>query len=564
MARLRGMGIRAKVLWLLTFLLIAVVGFYSTFTYQIKKQDFYDTIDSRLKDAVHTGAMIMREGHHKGVLDKNISYDEFYQKTTDLTQFARDVEIEYIYSKVLANDKLYYTISTLDRNETKKEDAKPYYGVATEDGMPPHAQLKCVHEQKIVFDEYKDDFGQHRSMFLPFTTKDGLKGFIGADISTGYIEKELNGLLVKSVGYGLSIFAAVMTLIFLNLNPIVRAIEKLAESSKKVQGGDLSVRSDIDRKDELGLLSDSFNSMVAQLQESVHTLEEKVQERTKELSRANERIMDSIFYAKRIQSSFLPTDDEIRHICKDYFVVANPKDIVGGDFYWMGEYRDGYFVAAIDCTGHGVPGAFMTLIVSSLLEKTLIAHDAESPAILIEEASNETLEEALEEHNAISPAFILSKLNKEIKTALKQYGDDGESNDGCDGGLLYVDHRRKKAIFAGANTSLFMITPHGELNVINSDKHSLGYRHSNPDFIYNDHTFDLVENTSFYIATDGVTDQIGGEKKLSFGKKRLSKLLLKYKDLPMQEQKEALMAEFTAYKGDEEQRDDNTMIGVRV
>jgi len=564
MAKLRGIGIRMKLLWLLTLLLVAVVGFYSTFTYKIKKQDFYITIDSRLKDAVHAGARIMGDDFHNKVMDKNISYDDFYDKTVVTTKFVRDIGVEYIYSKVLVDDKLHYTVSTLDENETKKEDAKPYYGVYTEDGMPPQAQLKCVYEQKIVFDEYKDDFGQHRSMFLPFTTKDGLKGFIGADISIAYIEEELSGLLMKSVGYGLGIFAIVMTLIFANLNPIVRAIEKLAESSKKVQKGDLSVRSDINRKDELGLLSESFNSMVAQLQESVYTLESKVQERTKELSHANERIMDSIFYAKRIQSSFLPTDDEIRHICKDYFVLANPKDIVGGDFYWMGEYRGGYFIAAIDCTGHGVPGAFMTLIVSSLLEKTLVEHNSESPALLIESASLSKLEKEITEHNSVSPAFILSKLNKEIKIALRQDTPDGESNDGCDGGLIFVDPKNKKIRFAGANTSLFMIDPKGELSVINSDKHSLGYRHSDINYKFTDHEFDLVENTSFYITTDGITDQIGGDKKLSFGKKRLSRTLLKYKDLPMSEQKEALCKEFDAYKLNEVQRDDNTMVGLRI
>lgn len=564
MAKLRGMGIRAKVLWLLMLLLVVVVGFYSTFTYQIKKQDFYETIDSRLKDAVFAGAAMMGDDFHNDVLSKELEYDEFYDVTSKITDFARKIGVEYIYSKAMVDDKLHYTMSTLDVNETKKEDAKPYYGVHTEDGMPPEAQLKSIIEQKIVFDEYKDNFGHHRSMFAPFVTKDGLKGFIGADISTTYIDGGLKSLLWQSALFGVCIFAVAMTLIFLNLNPIVRAIEKLAESSKKVQGGDLSVRSDIDRKDELGLLSESFNSMVAQLQESVHTLESKVQERTKELSYANERIMDSIFYAKRIQSSFLPTDDEIRHICKDYFVLANPKDIVGGDFYWMGEYRGGYFIAAIDCTGHGVPGAFMTLIVSSLLEKTLLEHNSESPALLIESASLSELEKEIIEHNAVSPAFILSMLNKEIKIALRQDTPDGESNDGCDGGLIFVDPKNKKIRFAGANTSLFMIDQNGELSVINSDKHSLGYRHSDINYKFTDHEFDLVENTSFYITTDGITDQIGGDKKLSFGKKRLSKALLKYKDLSMSEQKEALCKEFDAYKLNEEQRDDNTMIGLRV
>ena len=365
------------------------------------------------------------------------------------------------------------------------------------------------------------------------------------------------------------LFAAAVLLMALGasifgVGKMVTPIQKLAATAKLIESGDLSARSDIVRKDELGALASSFNSMVARLEESMQNLEAKVADRTKELSLANENIMDSIYYAKRIQSSFLPKDEEIKHICKDYFVVANPKDIVGGDFYWMQEYRDGYFIAAIDCTGHGVPGAFMTLIVSSLLEKTLVEYNSESPALVIENANSEELEKEIVDHNSVSPAFILSRLNKEIKVALGQDSNEGESNDGCDGGLIYVDNKKKKIRFAGANTALFMISPQGELDVINSDKHSLGYRHSDINYKYTEHEFDLVENSSFYITTDGITDQIGGDKKISFGKKRLSKILLKYKDLEMDDQKKMILHEFNEYKGSETQRDDNTMIGLRV
>lgn len=374
---------------------------------------------------------------------------------------------------------------------------------------------------------------------------------------------------LSNFNLNIMIFASAVLLIalvasLLGVKKMVTPIQKLAYTTQLVENGDLSARSDVVRDDELGRLAKAFNSMVARVEESVQDLENKVQERTKELSLANENIMDSIYYAKRIQSSFLPKDEEIKHVCKDYFVVANPKDVVGGDFYWMQEYRDGYFIAAIDCTGHGVPGAFMTLIVSSLLEKTLVEYDSESPAPLIKNVSSATLDGELTAHNRVSPALILSNLNKEIKRALGQDTPDGESNDGCDGGLAYVDNKEKKIRFAGANTALFAINPQGELNVINSDKHSLGYRHSDINYEYKEHEFELLENSCFYITTDGITDQIGGDKKISFGKKRLSSILLKYKDLDMEDQKKMILYEFTEYKGDEAQRDDNTMIGFRV
>lgn len=331
--------------------------------------------------------------------------------------------------------------------------------------------------------------------------------------------------------YIISIIQFVLAMLIISpllFSKIFIPIKDLIESAKKISNGELKDEIAIMSTDEFGQLAGAFENARLSLSRLFG-----------ELRKANEQIMDSIHYAARIQKSFLPSDDEIKHLTKDYFVISNPKDVVGGDFYWMQEYKGGYFIAAIDCTGHGVPGAFMTLIVSSLIEKILVEHDS------------------------ISPAFILGELNRQIKNALGQNNKDGDSDDGCDGGMCYVDTYSKKVTFAGANTPLFIVQ-NGELIVVNSNKHSLGYVHSNSEFEYTDHVIDAMDGMSFYITTDGIVDQIGGVRSLSLGKKKLGKMLLDVAQLSMSKQKEELMKRFLAYKGDEIQRDDNTMIGFRV
>jgi serine phosphatase RsbU (regulator of sigma subunit) len=197
-------------------------------------------------------------------------------------------------------------------------------------------------------------------------------------------------------------------------------------------------------------------------------------------------------------------------------------------------------VAIIDCTGHGVPGALMTFVVISILDRLLS-----------------------QQRHLDDPAALLSQMNRLVKETLGQYDETSESNDGMDGAFCYVDLETKQLTFAGANTPLLYVED-GHLHHIKPDKHSIGYVHSNLDLTFTNQTLELKEGMRFYLTTDGIIDQIGGQKRIAFGKKRLMEVIYDNHMKPMVEQQELILEKYYNYKGDESQRDDNTMIAFQI
>jgi len=268
-------------------------------------------------------------------------------------------------------------------------------------------------------------------------------------------------------------------------------------------------------------------------------LELKVEERTLELNEALGRIMDSIRYAERIQRSLLPNSDEVKTYLPDSFFLWMPRDIVGGDIYFTERFEDGIIIAVIDCTGHGVPGAFMSMIASSFVRRiTTIfkCHD---------------------------PAEILRQLNSVIKTSLQQDRKDAPSDDGLDAAVCFISTSSMPGgclIFAGARLPLFHVH-NREVTVIKGDRQSIGYKRSDPDFRFTNHTVRIEKGMSFYMSTDGFWDQLGGERRHSFGKKRFRSLLKEVAELPSEEQREILVQRFDEYKGGNGRQDDVTVAG---
>lgn len=265
-------------------------------------------------------------------------------------------------------------------------------------------------------------------------------------------------------------------------------------------------------------------------------LERQIAERTKELAEQNEKMTDSLDYAKRIQVSVLPSEEEMNRVLPDHFVLWRPKDRVGGDFYWMRQVNEGVLIAVGDCTGHGVPGALMSIMTISLLDQIT------------------------EQGQGLDPAAILSKLNRSIKATLNQGGSDGLTDDGLDIAILLISE--EKASFAGAGRSLFIRTSEGLLE-IGGNRKAVGYRKTPLDYSFTCTSFTFAADDTFYLSTDGITDQNGGDKNISFGKTRLKQWLTRYgdKDIPLQ--KKLLEDELISYMGDEPQRDDITVIGFR-
>jgi serine phosphatase RsbU (regulator of sigma subunit) len=215
--------------------------------------------------------------------------------------------------------------------------------------------------------------------------------------------------------------------------------------------------------------------------------------------------------------------------------------VVGGDFYWIGRFGNRCLIAIMDCTGHGVPGAFMTAIVASVLDRIL------------------------HEHCHDDPAMILQLLNKLVKSSLRQENHDAATDllatdDGLDAAICLVDSDRDILTYAGANISLIHTTGAG-LHEIKGDRQSLGYRTSQADFTFTNHVMPLEPGQSFYLATDGVTDQVGGPTRRLFGRRRLLQALEGGRELAMHQQMERVFMILADYRGQEPRRDDLTFIG---
>jgi serine phosphatase RsbU (regulator of sigma subunit) len=287
-------------------------------------------------------------------------------------------------------------------------------------------------------------------------------------------------------------------------------------------------------------------------------LEAKVKKRTEELSEANDKlqnifkhvsvqkeqleishkhITDSINYAKRIQEAILPASELFKRYFSEYFILFKPRDVVSGDFYWAKEVNENLIIAAADCTGHGVPGAFVSMLGISFLNE-LVGRKEISKA-------NQVLEE----------------LRKEIKNSLHQSGATDESKDGMDIALCVINTKTNLMQFSGAYNSVYLYR-NNELKEFKADRQPIGiYRKESP---FTNHVYQLEKNDVLYSFSDGYVDQFGGTKGRKFLSKRFRKLLLNIQSKDMQEQKQILEQTFMNWKGEKEQVDDVLVVGVKI
>jgi len=267
-------------------------------------------------------------------------------------------------------------------------------------------------------------------------------------------------------------------------------------------------------------------------------LEKEIEERTAEITDKNQKIMESIYYAKTIQESILPSNNDLKKAFNENFVLWRPRDIVGGDFYWLKETANGSIIVVGDCTGHGVPGALMTMAVNSLLSNIII--DSET----------------------ISPALIIRELNRQLREALNKENGDYTTDDGLDAAIAYYD-KRGKLYFAGAKISLYMLRG-DQVTRYDGYKSGIGYIKSAFSADYKDQEINVREGDRFYITTDGYVDQNGGLYNYSLGKRQFNETIIRFSVLPLIKQGLAFEQELHKYMGHESQRDDITVIGFEV
>ena len=333
------------------------------------------------------------------------------------------------------------------------------------------------------------------------------------------------------------------------LNKLVLGLKSTKDFANAVGSGQFSTDyNPLSSEDELG---HALIKMRDDLAVNERVLEQKVIERTAEVVKQKEEIevqnekiselytevTDSIKYAKRLQEAILPPDDFVNRIMPNSFVLYKPKDIVSGDFYWMGEKNGKTYFAAVDCTGHGVPGAFMSIVGYNALNNALSKFD--------------------------TPATILDSINKEISQTLHRNSSGPTTKDGMDLALCSYNIETKELEYAGAYNPLYLIR-NNEVEQIKADKFPIGSYFDDEPKTYTNHVIQLEQNDYVYIFSDGYADQFGGPKGKKFMYKQFRDCLLGLVGKGMPNQKEFLNSTVETWKGPLEQVDDILVIGMYI
>jgi serine phosphatase RsbU (regulator of sigma subunit) len=293
--------------------------------------------------------------------------------------------------------------------------------------------------------------------------------------------------------------------------------------------------------DERRILLEEQSTELKEQNDKIIKSNEELSQLYETTNRQKDEIISSILYAQRIQTAILPPEAYITELLNENFIFYKPKEIVSGDFYWIKQVKNYIILVSADCTGHGVPGAFMSMLGISCLN------------------------EIVQGRKITQANQILNELRKEIKHSLRQTGKREETRDGMDMALCVIDTRRNKLQYSGAHNSLYLITNNSKESVlkeIKGDPMPVGVNFS-IDKSFTNHEIQLEIGDAFYIFSDGFIDQNGGSNNNRFSCDKFKKLLLDIHDHPMYEQKEILEQTLKDWMGEHPQRDDILVIGVR-
>ncbi|MEQ8907756.1 MAG: SpoIIE family protein phosphatase [Vicingaceae bacterium] len=335
------------------------------------------------------------------------------------------------------------------------------------------------------------------------------------------------------------------------MNNVVNGLKRTKDFAKEVGSGNFDTDyQPLSSKDTLGK---ALLKMRDDLAENERFLEEKVRQRTAEVVKQKEEIdkqrsqieeyfvqvTDSIKYAKKIQEAILPPENYVKRLLPDSFIFYRPKDIVSGDFYWLGEANGKVFFAAVDCTGHGVPGAFMSIVGYNQLRQAIITTGGSDPA------------------------SILDHLNQGVSETLHQKDKDSTSKDGMDVAICSLDHKTLELEYAGAFNPLYLLR-NNEIIQTKADKFPIGSFLDGETPNFTNHKVQLEKGDQLFIFSDGYPDQFGGPRGKKFMYKRFRELLLEHQDKKPKEQMQELEETLFEWMKDEEQVDDILVIGVHV
>tara|TARA_B110000503_G_C7170601_1_gene424057 strand:- start:3490 stop:5274 length:1785 start_codon:yes stop_codon:yes gene_type:complete len=442
---------------------------------------------------------------------------------------------------------------------------------ALEEGGDVHTQTGIVleHLEVLITKQKEVSNAANKSMYSQFDTLKRLViwlgfalvviSFIVAIITTKNIVDPIYRLKTVLVKLGRGVFPDKPTSagndeigeMAMAMNNVVDSLKRTKDFAQEVGSGNFNTDyKPLSSKDSLGK---ALLTMRNDLAENERFLEDKVRQRTAEVVKQKEEIdqqkeqleeyflqvTDSIKYAQKIQEAILPPESYVRKLLPDSFIFYRPKDIVSGDFYWLGEADDRVYFAAVDCTGHGVPGAFMSIVGFNQLKQAIITTSGGTPA------------------------EILDHLNIGVSETLHQKDENSTSKDGMDVAICSLNHKTKELQYAGAFNPLYLLRD-GKILQTKGDKFPIGSFLDGATPNFTNHKLQLLEGDILYIFSDGYADQFGGPrgKKMMYKKFRDTLIANSQKDLSVQ--KDLLREHLYEWMGKEEQVDDILVIGVKV
>lgn len=307
-----------------------------------------------------------------------------------------------------------------------------------------------------------------------------------------------------------------------------------------------------ERKKEQAELDDKFSMQQQNIKELEETnqhlitatwrereLKQELQKTKEIVDNQNKKILDSINYSHRIQSSIIPSKYEMKSVFSDSFILYKPKDIVSGDFPWMYSKGSYTYIAAVDCTGHGVPGAMMS-IIGNLLLKDIINVNIDK-----------------------KPHQILEELHKAVVKTLRQDVDENNASDGMDIALCRIDNSKREVMFSGAHRPLYQLRGK-ELEEYKGDKLPIGGVQYDKEITFTNHVVDVKKGDKFFMFSDGFPDQFGGPRGLKYGPKRIRRVIQEHAHFSMDEFDDLFFDEFSGWIGKGRQIDDVLMIGFSL
>ena len=270
-------------------------------------------------------------------------------------------------------------------------------------------------------------------------------------------------------------------------------------------------------------------------------LEAKVQERTQELQKKHEIVTGSVNYASLLQRGQLPRSIRVDNRFESFATIWEPRDTIGGDLYWISssQHQGPFVLAVADCTGHGVPGAMLSLLVSNSLERIYA------------------------KSTAVEPTSALKSLDYHVRTGLNQDRSDSETNDGCDAAMVRIHRDKQMLEYAGAKIDLFQVDHRYEVYQHKSNRISLGYKDQHTTSVLPTKAIHYQKGDLFAIVTDGLFDQPGGnniDRPVSFGYRRFTEIIRTFKEKDCSEIVAELQAEFASWQGSQPRRDDVTVV----